>query len=128
MARPDKLIVGIMMFSFFLVGSVFIYGDLISSYELNTTTSSEGANFSAVYNPIKDAADNDFLVSLVTWINDMKATITKATRIHTPNHPNINSEFTSCKNPKKDDWFPAIVKLYGAPILFCYLGWNLNTM
>lgn len=62
--RLDQFLLGILCISVFLVGGVLIWGNTIDTYDINTTITSEGANFSDVY----DTIDSTYNLS-----QDMKA-------------------------------------------------------
>ena len=55
--RIDQFLIGILCISVIIVAGVLVWGNTIDNYDLNTTTTSEGANFSGVYDTI-DATYN----------------------------------------------------------------------
>ena len=52
--RLDKFAIGILVFSAIVISGAFVWSGVISEYDINTTNTSVGANFSAVYNLIND--------------------------------------------------------------------------
>ena len=55
--KLDSFLISLLVFSVFVVGGSLIWGNMIDTYDLNTTTTSVGANFSDVYNVIDDSYD-----------------------------------------------------------------------
>lgn len=52
--KLDAFIIGIAIFSFFIVGGSLVLNDVFDNYDVNASVTGEGSNFSSVYNTINE--------------------------------------------------------------------------